>query len=43
MALCWRCWGKLILLKSVHDDRIVATGYGRNQFEINFDTATVFE
>ena len=31
------------LLEEVNYDRIVATGYGRNLFEINFDTTTVTE
>lgn len=31
------------LLNGVHYDRIMATGYGRNLFEINFDAPTVTE
>jgi predicted CoA-substrate-specific enzyme activase len=31
------------LLDQVHYDRIMATGYGRNLFEINFDAPTVTE
>lgn len=31
------------LLQAVSYDRIIATGYGRNLFEINFDTSTVTE